>query len=85
MTSFILGLLIGAVLGRTFDLWVDWKYPKPKPRKFEGYSHLVPAVIEDKVDESGVRKLTVQGGWLPQSGAFEIVVDGEHYLAVKSD
>ena len=28
MTNFLLGLLIGVVLGRLFDLWVDWKYPK---------------------------------------------------------
>lgn len=28
MTNFMLGLLIGVVLGRLFDLWVDWKYKK---------------------------------------------------------
>jgi hypothetical protein len=28
MTAFLLGLMIGIVIGRAFDLWVDWKYKK---------------------------------------------------------
>ena len=79
MTLFMLGLLVGVVIGRAFDLWVGWKYPKPKPRKFEGYEYLT-SLLEDKTDESSNRTFTVQGGWLPTSGEFEIVVDGQHYI-----
>jgi len=28
MTAFLAGLMIGIVIGRAFDLWVDWKYKK---------------------------------------------------------
>jgi len=28
MTAFLFGLMLGIVIGRAFDLWVDWKYKK---------------------------------------------------------
>jgi len=27
MISLLLGILVGIVIGRSFDIWVDWKYP----------------------------------------------------------
>jgi hypothetical protein len=26
--SFLMGLMIGILLGRAFEMWVDWKYKK---------------------------------------------------------
>ena len=28
MEMFLMGLIVGVVIGRAFDLWVDWKYKK---------------------------------------------------------
>jgi hypothetical protein len=28
MTAFLAGLLVGMLIARAFDLWVDWKYKK---------------------------------------------------------
>jgi hypothetical protein len=28
MTSFLVGLMVGMLIARAFDLWVDWKYKK---------------------------------------------------------
>jgi len=28
MTAFLAGLMIGIVIGRAFEIWVDWKYKK---------------------------------------------------------
>ena len=28
MESFLIGLMVGILIGRAFDLWVDWKYKK---------------------------------------------------------
>ena len=28
MEMFLMGLIVGVVVGRAFDLWVDWKYKK---------------------------------------------------------
>ena len=28
MESFLIGLMVGVLIGRAFDLWVDWKYKK---------------------------------------------------------
>jgi hypothetical protein len=26
--SFLIGLMIGVLMGRAFEMWVDWKYKK---------------------------------------------------------
>jgi len=28
MELFLIGLMIGIILGRVFEMWVDWKYKK---------------------------------------------------------
>jgi hypothetical protein len=28
MTEFLLGLMVGIIIGRAFELWVNWKYKK---------------------------------------------------------
>jgi len=28
MESFLIGLMVGVLIGRVFDVWVDWKYKK---------------------------------------------------------
>jgi gas vesicle protein len=28
MESFLIGLMVGVLIGRAFDVWVDWKYKK---------------------------------------------------------
>lgn len=30
MEAFLIGLVIGIVIGRAFDLWVEWKYKGDK-------------------------------------------------------
>jgi len=26
--SFLIGLMVGIIIGRVFEVWVDWKYKK---------------------------------------------------------
>jgi uncharacterized membrane-anchored protein YhcB (DUF1043 family) len=28
LTAFLIGLMVGIVIGRAFEIWVDWKYKK---------------------------------------------------------
>jgi hypothetical protein len=28
METFLIGLMVGIIIGRAFDIWVDWKYKK---------------------------------------------------------
>jgi len=28
MTAFLAGLAIGIIIGRAFEIWIDWKYKK---------------------------------------------------------
>jgi hypothetical protein len=28
METFLIGLMVGIIIGRAFEMWVDWKYKK---------------------------------------------------------